>query len=337
MKFPDTKYMGSKQNLLPFITAHIKNLKFKTAFDAFSGSGCVAYALKSMGKRVFANDFLSFAYHTARALVENSTVTLSSQDVSALLQENKRAPAFVQKTFKNLYFNQDDCKFLDHLWANALRYHGTLKHSIILAAAARACMKKRPRGIFTFVGQKGWDGRRDLRLSMKEQFLEAIKLFNGTIFSNGQRNRAFCKDVFDLDPEGLDLVYIDTPYVSQYSDCDYTRRYHFVEGYMTYWQNVEILQHTKTKKIKSYNTPFSTKQKVEDAFRRLFHHFRKSALVVSYSSNNIPDKKEMIMLLKEFKSKVAFFETKHQYSHGNHNHKIGNNNNAVKEYLFVAQ
>jgi DNA adenine methylase len=26
-----------------------------------------------------------------------------------------------------------------------------------------------------------------------------------------------------------DLVYLDPPYVSHYSDCDYTRRYHFVE------------------------------------------------------------------------------------------------------------
>ena len=45
-RFPQTRYMGSKQNLLPFLLTHISGLKFHRALDAFSGSNCVAYALK---------------------------------------------------------------------------------------------------------------------------------------------------------------------------------------------------------------------------------------------------------------------------------------------------
>ncbi len=108
-------------------------------------------------------------------------------------------------------------------------------------------MKKRPRGIFTFTGMKGWDGRKDLRRSMREQFLGAVEQFNSAVFSNRRRNKAFCKDVFAVDPSGYDLVYIDTPYVSHFSDCDYTRRYHFIVGYCTYWKKVEILSQTLTK------------------------------------------------------------------------------------------
>ncbi|HAL91608.1 MAG TPA: hypothetical protein DCM68_01110, partial [Verrucomicrobia bacterium] len=40
-EFPETKYMGSKQRLLPFILKHISSLKFRSFLDAFSGSGCV--------------------------------------------------------------------------------------------------------------------------------------------------------------------------------------------------------------------------------------------------------------------------------------------------------
>lgn len=337
MKFPDTKYMGSKQELLPFIIHNVRSLKFETVLDAFSGSGCVGYTFKAMGKQVITNDFLKFAYHTARASIENNTTILSDRDITHLLHKNRQTSDFIQKTFKDLYFNQTDCEFLDNLWQNGIEFNGTLKHSLILAAAARACMKKRPRGIFTFVGKKGWDGRRDLQLSMKEQFLNATRLFNEAVFSNNRRNKSFCQDVFNLEPKGIDLVYIDTPYISPYSDCDYTRRYHFVEGYVTYWHGVEIMWNTKTKKISSYETLFSSKQKATDAFRKLFHHFRRSILVVSYSSNGIPDKQGMINLLKEFKNKVSVSETQHMYSHGNHNHKVGNNRNAVKEYLFIAQ
>lgn len=337
MKFPDTKYMGSKQGLLPFITEHVKRLKFNTILDAFSGSGCVAYAFKKMDKIVFTNDFLKFSYHTTRATVENNSTRLSGEDISILLRKNKRAPDFIRRTFKNLYFKEEDSEFLDNLWANISQLSSPLKRSLTLAAISRACMKKRPRGIFTFVGKKGWDGRRDLKLSMRNQFLEAAKLFNNAVFSNGKNNKSFCGDVFDLEPRGLDLVYIDTPYISPYSDCDYTRRYHFVEGYSVYWNGVEILHDTKTKKIRSYDTLFSSKQTVVEAFRKLFHHFKSSMLAVSYSSNGIPDKQEMVKLLKEVKSKISVFETHHKYSHGNHNHRVGNNNNNVKEYLFLAQ
>src|SRR6266478_3885266 len=59
-------------------------------------------------------------------------------------------------------------------------------------------------------------------------------------------------------------------------------------------------------------------------------------LAVSYSSNAIPSKGEMVRLLKEFKRDVKVREIQHRYSHGNHNHKVGDNNNSVIEYLYVA-
>lgn len=337
MAFPETKYMGSKQNLLPVIASHIKKLRFKTALDAFSGSGCVAYMLKQTGATVYANDMLHFCYHTARATVENNTTVLSEKDVALLSSRSRGAPTLVRDTYTNLYFDYDDCVFLDNLWANIACLGSPLKRSIALAAASRACMKKRPRGIFTFVGKKGWDGRKDLKLTMREQFVQAVQLFNKAVFSNGKDNRVFRSDVFDLDPRDADLVYVDTPYISPHSDCDYTRRYHFVEGYCVYWRGLEIMHDTKTKKIRSYVTRFSSKHQAVEAFKALFHHLRRSILVVSYSSNGIPDKNGMLQLLKEVKSRVSIYEIPHKYSHGNHNHKVGDNNNTATEYLFIAQ
>lgn len=336
MMFPETKYMGSKQAILPFIFRHVAGLKFDRVLDAFSGSGCVAYTFKQMGAEVHANDFLRFAFHTARATIENNATFLEEEDFVNLLRPNKHSGDFIQRTFGSLYFASEDNAFLDNLWANIQELQSPLKRSLALAAACRAAMKKRPRGIFTFTGRKGWDGRKDLRLTMEEQFLGAALKFNKAIYSNKRANKAMCMDVFDLEPAGYDLVYIDTPYISPHSDCDYTRRYHFVEGFCSYWRDAVIPPNTTTRKIRSYQTAFSTKAGAVTAFHRLFHHFRESTLVVSYSSNGIPSEGEMVRLLKDVKQSVEVHRTPHLYSFGNQNHKVGDNNNTVQEYLFVA-
>ena len=334
--FPETKYMGSKQALLPFILKHISPLRFNRVLDAFSGSGCVAYALKQTGAEVHTNDFLKFAFHIARAAIENNSTLLTDADVEMLLSPNRGASDFVQATFADRYFSEADNRFLDNLWANIQELKSNTKRSLAITAACRAAMKKRPRGIFTFTGRKGWDKRKDLRLTMEEQFQLALAQFNAAVFSNKRKNKAHCEDVFDLDPKAYDLVYIDTPYISPFSDCDYTRRYHFVEGFCTYWKGVEIQNKTLTKKIRSYRTDFSGKAGAIDAFTRLFKHFQKATLVVSYSSNGIPSEKQMVELLREYKHTVNVHKALHKYSHGNHNHKVGDNNNSVTEYLYVA-
>jgi hypothetical protein len=56
----------------------------------------------------------------------------------------------------------------------------------------RSCLKRQPRGVFTVSGDLSHydDGRRDLRLSLEEHFLEQIEVFNGAIVDNRRVNRA---------------------------------------------------------------------------------------------------------------------------------------------------
>lgn len=147
---------------------------------------------------------------------------------------------------------------------------------------------------------------------------------------------SFNCDVFDIDVKA-DLVYFDPPYLTSKSDNDYTRRYHFVEGLVKNWEGLVIDQSTKTKKFKKYKSPFDSKNTVNEALDRLFNKFKDSILVVSYSSNSIPSKEEMIELLSKYKKDVELREIDYQYSFGNQNHKIGSNANSVKEYLFIAK
>jgi DNA adenine methylase len=132
-----------------------------------------------------------------------------------------------------------------------------------------------------------------------------------------------------------DLVYMDPPYYSKLSDNEYVRRYHFVEGLACDWKNVEFQWHTSTKKFKSYPTPFSSRKGASDAFDKLFHKFKDSIIVVSYSSNSLPTLDEMVTILSKYK-RVEVVQVDHKYSFGNQSHKVDDNKNSVKEYLFIG-
>jgi len=333
-QFPATRFMGSKQKILPFILENVKDFKINKVLDAFSGSGCVGYLFKTMGKEVHSNDFLMYSSTITKATIENNKYTLSKKDVEVLLKINKDHNSFITNTFKEIYFSEEDNQFLDNTYANIILIKNKYKQAIALAALARACIKKRPRGIFTYTGMRYDDGRRDLRLSLKEQFLESVELINASVFDNGKQNKSFNKDVFKLKNESYDLVYIDPPYCSLHSDNDYSRRYHFVEGLMSNWTHVEIDHSTKTKKFPTLKSPFDSKTTVYEAFEKLFEKFKDSILVVSYSSNSLPTLEEMQTIMKKFKSKVIVKELNHKYSFGNQ--KKGIKNNQVKEYLFIG-
>ncbi len=333
--FPGTRYMGSKYRVLPFIWQCVEDLPFKSVLDAFSGSGCVSYMFKQRGFRVISNDFMHFTHHLAVATIENSSIQLNDKDVEMLMKQNPNARTFIADTFKDLYFSDEENTFLDSLRANVELLENRYKKSLALAAISRACMKRRARGIFTFIGDRYDDGRRDMQITLQQHFLENVHAFNVAVFDNKQENLSLNQDVFDLDVHA-DLVYLDPPYYTPNSDNDYTRRYHFVEGLVRQWQGVEIQAHTITKKFKRYETPFISKDTVYDAFDRLFKKFQESIIVVSYSSNSIPEKGDLVDLLKKYKSQVRVHQIEHLYSFGTHGHKVGDNANRAMEFVFVA-
>ncbi|MBD3328872.1 hypothetical protein GF340_06275 [Candidatus Peregrinibacteria bacterium] len=334
--FPPTRFMGSKSKLLDFIWENVKGFNFDSVLDAFSGSGCVGYMFKTKGKEVSSNDLLQYSFNAAKASIENNSSVLDKDDLVTLFGTPIKTDGFIRETFRDLYFTDEEYLFLEQVWHRAQSLNDEHKKSLALSALCRACIKKRPRGIFTYTGKRYNDGRKDLRTTLKQHFIDAVEIFNNAVFDNNRQNASTCGDIFDLKRRNFDLVYIDPPYYSTRSDNDYLRRYHFVEGLCSYWRDVEIQYSTKTKKIRKYATQFDSKNTVYDAFHRLFSMFRESILVVSYSSNSLPTKEEMVEILKQYKRNVEIKEFDYKYSFGNHNHKIGANKNDVKEYLFIA-
>ena len=335
-RYPELRYMGSKKKLLPWIHQVMETLDFDSALDAFSGTACVSYLLKATGHRVVSSDFLNFPSVVARATIENNRVHLDGPALKKLLGPAKGSKKFIQTTFDGVFYTPEDLRFLDRLSANIRRLPDPFERALAYSALFRSCLKKQPRGVFTLSGDLSRydDGRRDLRLTIEEHFLEQVEVYNQAVFDNGRKNFAYRSDVFSLPRKNVDLVYLDPPYVPRADDNCYVKRYHFLEGLSCYWENLPIDASTKVKKIAKRHTPFSYKRTALDAFDRMFAKFAKSQIVLSYSSNGFPDLNELVDSMKRHKKTVAVFEKPHRYHFGNH---VSVERAMVTEYLIVGR
>lgn len=333
--YPPGRYMGSKERLLPMLAEVFAGLPAGPAVDLFSGSGVVAHLLKRQGRAVTANDQMAMCATFARAMVENDAATLPPDAVDALLTETD-APddGFVRRTFGDLYYDLEEVALIDRLRANLKALDCPWRQAVGMTALIRSCLKKRPRGVFTYTGRRYDDGRRDLRLPLAEHLREQVALVNAAVFAGTGPCTSRWGDATDLEPAARPaLVYLDPPYFSPLSDNDYVRRYHFLEGLARDWRGVEIQAHTRTRKFARYPTPFATAAGAAAAFDTLFARFRDSAIVVSYASNAQPGREDLRALLARHKRRVEVIDIDHRYSFGTQ--KAGQRN-AVTEYLFIG-
>src|SRR5713226_8551226 len=284
-EFPRLRYMGSKYRLVPYLAEVFTELGGGTALDAFSGSGVVSYLLKTLGHQVTTNDFLTFPTSIAQATVVNQEESLSAKDIEEICGPSADDRDFIRRTFKGLYFTDDDREFLDSAWSHIDRMSGH-KQAVAISALVLASARRQPRGVFTFT---------DLR---------------------------------------YDDVYLDPPYAPPRDDNCYIKRYHFLEGLSVYWRGQTIMENTRTKKLAKRYTPFSYKHTVTDALRRTFKQFQDSTIVLSYSSNAVPDAATIEALLREVKDNVEVRLTDHTYTFGTHS---AAQRRAVSEYLFIGR
>ena len=339
-QFPSTRYQGSKLKLVEWIWQNIKHLDFRSALDAFGGTGCVAYMFKTKGKQVFYNDILKSNYYIGLALIENDHQTLTSEDLRLLLEKHPdiKYPAFIQETFRDIYFTDEENAWLDMVIKNIELLDNIYKKALAYYALFQSCIIKRPYNLFhrknlyirmanvkrSFGNKITWD------TPFPVHFVRFAEEANESIFSNGKKEKAFNLDVFDIEGQ-YDLVYIDTPYISSKGvGVDYFEFYHFLEGILNYnqWGNL-INYRSKHKSLEHKKSVWTGKDLIHNAFDRLFNKFKDSILVVSYRSNGIPSGVEIMALLKKYKREVEEVKRK--------DYKYVLSNNGSEELLFVAK
>lgn len=313
-KFPKTRYQGSKAKLTDWIWDHIAHLDFTTCLDAFGGTGTISHRLKQANREVTYNDALKFNYWIGQALVENSNEILEESDVRWILEKHDRSyPSFVADTFPDTYFLDEENNWIDKIITNIHHIRNRYKRSLAFFALAQSCIVKRPYNLFhrknlyirtanvkrNFGNKTSWDR------PFESWFGRFVTEANQAVFSNGKSNSATNKDVYDID-EKYDLVYFDPPYISGKGVAvDFRDFYHFLEGLANYeqWSNMIDLSSPHRRLIRQPND-WIDKNRICQAFERVFEKFADSILVVSYRSDGIPSEAELIRLLARFKSDV---------------------------------
>ncbi|MBV9315329.1 MAG: DNA adenine methylase [Pseudonocardia sp.] len=331
-RFPRLRYMGSKYRLVPQLAQVFAEIGGATALDAFSGSAVVAYTLKALGYQVTTNDFLNFPSVIAEATVVNQNERLGDDDVELICGPPADDRDFIRSTFDGLYFDAEDLTFLDSAWSHIDNLTGA-KRALAISALVLSAARKQPRGVFTFTDRRYDDGRRDLRLALREHFRERVMEYNAVIFDSGAFSRALCGDVSAVTGT-YDIAYLDPPYAPPRDDNCYIKRYHFLEGLSVYWRGQRIMESTRTKKLAKKYTPFSYKHTVTQALYQTFEQFKDSSIVLSYSSNAVPDAHTIKALLREVKDSVEVRRLDHRYSFGTH---AAARRRKVCEYLFIGQ
>lgn len=319
-KFPSTRYQGSKQKFVDWIWECIKDIPFHSALDAFGGTGSVSFRLKEEGKKVTYNDLLPFNHIIGKALIENEDTYLSETEVNNLFRKQNAIvyPDFIERTFKDIYFTDEENHWLDVVSTNIRRMNDPYKQAIAYFAMFQSCIIKRPYNLFhrrnlyvrlqdverSFGNKKTWD------TPFEVHFRKFVEEANNAVFDNGEQCRSINRNIFDVEPM-YDFVYIDTPYLNDSGvGVDYADFYHFLNGLVDYdnW-NTQI--DYKSKHLRLFRQPnvWNDSATIHQAFEQLFTQFSHATMAISYRSNGIPTIDELVGILKQLGKTVRIHQS----------------------------
>jgi adenine-specific DNA-methyltransferase len=326
--FPSTRFQGSKRKIIDWLWTNLENLQFDSVLDVFGGTGAVSYLFKCAGKQVTYNDKLSFNWNIGTALVENSSVTLSSKDVDLILSDDSsnsiEYPTFIQSTFENIYFTNEENAWLDRIIFNINHLvDNPTKRAMAKFAVFQSCIIKRPYNLFhranlymrsadvkrSFGNKTTWDTPFEIH------FRNFVKEANTSVFDNHRQNKALNLDAIET-PVGHDLVYLDPPYLnSKGIGVNYRDFYHFLEGLMHYdnWESL-VDYKSRHRRLSPEYSPWNNSKTILTAFEEVIARHQKSILIISYRDDGIPSKDALVDLLSKYKSHVREAKQTQKYA-----------------------
>jgi adenine-specific DNA methylase len=338
-EFPVPQYLGAKHTHLAWINKFIPG-SVKTAIDAFSGSQSMAFLFKQLGFKTITNDFLNFNHQIGLALIENSGIQLTEDDVHELFSpaKNKQYFQLIENTFTNIFFQQAEAEFLDNLRANIALLANPYKQALAYAVVNRSMTRKITMGHFGHTQALRYASdperikrNRSLIRPIKEIFEELLPQYNQAVFDNTQENRSYNKNILDLLPtlENIDLAYFDPPYCD--SHADYQSFYHLPETFTEYWQDKQFINGIKRYEPQRFSG-FDKKREIMASFEKLFEMAEDIPhWLISYNNRSYPSVEEFVALLSKYRH--VNVETKiYQNGRGGKGSVAGS-----QEILFVCQ
>jgi len=337
-QFPEPQYLGAKHSHLSWISRFVpKNIN--TALDAFAGSQSVGFLFKQLGFKTITNDFLNFNNQIGKALIENKSQKLISEDLDVLFQKSQQKDDFtlMEKVFTDVFFEKEEAVFIDNFRANISLLENLHKQALAFTVINRSLTRKITMGHFGHTQALVYASdperikrNRSLIRPVKDLFLELLPKYNAAIFDNRQDNQSYNENILDLLPRlsNIDLVYFDPPYCN--SHADYQSFYHLLETYTEYWKDKDFVNGIQRYEPQRYSG-FDKKSEVIVSFEKLFELSNEIPLwLISYNNRSYPD----IHILETIISKYRDVKIEHKtYQNG----RGGKGSVAgSKEILFVC-
>jgi adenine-specific DNA methylase len=343
IKFPSTRYSGSKRRFLHWIWENVSDIKFDSVLDVFGGTASVSLLFKQKGKRVHYNDILSFNQIIGTALIVNSKTIVAENDLERVF---KSKPISRKTTIQNLYtdtfYLEQENIWLDNFIQKVASVDDKFKRAIILSALFQACLSKRPFNLFhrANLNLRTNDVKRNFgnKTTWEKPFEELIKKFvaeyNQSVFDNERKNKVVGGHNALYCPNGVDLVYLDPPYFSNNHSIglNYLDYYNFLEGIANYnkWTDLVIDKETSVPKLKEKKAiqQFTRKEQITSSIEKLIERFQDNIIVMSYLDEGIPDMQTIKNIFKKYGKKVTVKEKQHKYALSHH---------SKNELLFIAK
>jgi adenine-specific DNA methylase len=143
-------YLGGKRRLCPLIFREIDRIVPRrhwpemTFLDGFLGGGSVSLYAKAQGFRVVATDIAERGIVVGEALVANSRVRLTREDVLRLARDDGADPGPVETGYSPSTFTRDQARFLDRALRAAGETADTAKAALIRLLAIRVALLAHP-------------------------------------------------------------------------------------------------------------------------------------------------------------------------------------------------
>jgi len=143
-------YLGGKRRLCPLIFREIDRLVPRrrwpeiTFLDAFLGGGSVSLYAKAQGFRVVATDIATRAITVGEAVIANSRVRLTREDVLRLLARPADPPGRVETQFVPSVFTKNVGRFMDAAFETADQTGDVAKAALLRLLAIRVALLAHP-------------------------------------------------------------------------------------------------------------------------------------------------------------------------------------------------
>ncbi len=238
-------YLGGKRRLCPVIFREIDRLLprrhwiGRILLDCFLGGGSVSLFAKAMGFYVVATDIAMRSITVGRALIENSRVKLTREDVLRLLKPTATPPGRIEREMVPSVFTANLARFLDRALDVADKTADPAKAALIRMLAIRLALLEHPMsqvrsGTIHRVSTGEYESITEscvhhyvegLRLTRPERVWQLAQQINLGVFQG--EGRVIQGSVFDVLPTiEADVAYFDPPYPGVMS---YEREYKVID------------------------------------------------------------------------------------------------------------